>query len=82
MAEIIEARTRPDSRYVGVGDMNDPPASDWLASLVASSALQLVDGLANAKETRPPKADAPPPPADGLWTHRFKETERQQSTSS
>jgi endonuclease/exonuclease/phosphatase family metal-dependent hydrolase len=73
MAEIIEARTRPDSRYVVVGDMNDPPSSEWLAPLAASSALQLVNGLADAKETRPPKADVPPPPPDGLWTHRFEE---------
>lgn len=27
-AEIIEAQTRPDSRYVVVGDMNDPPESE------------------------------------------------------
>ena len=36
--------------------------------------LQLVDGLNQPQETRLPKADVPPLPASGAWTHRFKET--------
>jgi hypothetical protein len=51
--------------------MNDPPDSPFLAPLVASQALRLVDGLANPAETRPAPADTPPP-ATVAWTHRFK----------
>jgi endonuclease/exonuclease/phosphatase family metal-dependent hydrolase len=70
-ARIIEAQTRPNSSYVVVGDMNDPPDSPFLAPLVASQALRLVDGLANPTETRPAPADTPRP-ATVAWTHRFK----------
>jgi len=70
-ARIIEAQTRPNSSYVVAGDMNDPPDSPFLAPLVASQALRLVDGLANPTETRPAPADTPPP-ATVAWTHRFK----------
>jgi endonuclease/exonuclease/phosphatase family metal-dependent hydrolase len=72
ISEIVEARTRPDSRYVIVGDFNDAPDSDPLKPLVGSS-LGLVDGLADPTETRPAKADAPPP-VSKAWTHRFKES--------
>ena len=37
------------------------------------SGLELVDGLADPQETRPAKADTPPP-ASKAWTHRFKES--------
>jgi endonuclease/exonuclease/phosphatase family metal-dependent hydrolase len=70
---IVAARTRPDSRYVVVGDLNDTPDAPTLAAIAASERLQLVNGLTQPEETRPPKADAPPPPASGAWTHRFKE---------
>jgi endonuclease/exonuclease/phosphatase family metal-dependent hydrolase len=72
MRDIISARTRPDSPFVITGDMNDPPDSEWLAPLVASDDLSLTNALQGARETRPPKPDTPPAPADGLWTHRFK----------
>jgi len=70
-AKIIEAQIRPNSSYVVVCDMNDPPSSQFLAPLVASPALRLVNGLANPAETRSAPADTPPPPAVA-WTHRFK----------
>jgi exonuclease III len=35
-------------------------------------ALNLMNALQNPKETRPAKADVPPP-ASTSWTHRFKE---------
>ena len=50
---------------------NDPPNSQFLAPLVASPALRLVDGLTNPTETRPAPSDTPPPPVTA-WTHRFK----------
>ena len=60
---------RPDSSYLVVGDMNDPPTSASLAPMAAG----LVNGLSNPVETRPPKPDTPPPPSTA-WTHRFKES--------
>jgi endonuclease/exonuclease/phosphatase family metal-dependent hydrolase len=70
---LVAARTRPDSRYLVLGDMNDSPDAAPLAAITSSAQLGLVNGLAQPTETRPPKADHPPPPASGAWTHRFKE---------
>jgi exonuclease III len=72
LAQIVAARTRPDSRYVVVGDMNDPPTSEWLAPFTDSPDLGLVNGLTDPVETRPAKPDTPPPPGPA-WTHRFKQ---------
>ena len=71
VGRIVKARTRPDSRYVIVGDMNDPPTSEFLRGFNQEPELRLVDGLANPQETRPPKADNPMP-ASSAWTHRYK----------
>lgn len=70
-ATIIAARTRPDSRYVVVGDMNDPPESPALAPLVGDPRLGLVNALQNPIETPHPlkRSSLPPSPT---WTHRFK----------
>jgi endonuclease/exonuclease/phosphatase family metal-dependent hydrolase len=69
-AEIIVAETRPNSRFLVVGDMNDPPDSPFLEPLATSQGLNLVFGLAQPQETRPGPGDPPPPtPA---WTERFK----------
>jgi endonuclease/exonuclease/phosphatase family metal-dependent hydrolase len=58
-AAIIASEMRPNSRYLVVGDMNDPPDSEFMAPLTASPELKLVSGLADAKETRPgPKEPA------------------------
>jgi endonuclease/exonuclease/phosphatase family metal-dependent hydrolase len=69
-AKIIAAVMRPNSHYVVVGDMNDPPDSEFLAPLTQSPELDLVSGLTNAKETRP--SPGTPPPPTKLWTERFK----------
>jgi endonuclease/exonuclease/phosphatase family metal-dependent hydrolase len=69
-AAIIAAQMRPNSRYVVVGDMNDPPDSDFLAPLTASSELNLTSGLANPTETHP--APGSPPPETAAWTERYK----------
>jgi endonuclease/exonuclease/phosphatase family metal-dependent hydrolase len=72
VAEIVERRMRPDSRFVVLGDMNDVPEADTLAPLATSQALNLTNALEDPMETRPAKADVPPP-ASKAWTHRFKE---------
>lgn|SRR5574341_978442 len=70
---IVAARTRPDGRYLVLGDMNDTPDSPFLASIAASPKLGLVQALTHPQETRPPKPDVPPAPTSGAWTHRFKQ---------
>src|SRR4029453_9519919 len=42
---IVPARTRPDSRYVVVGDLNDTPEAPTLAAIAASERLGLGSGL-------------------------------------
>ncbi|MEW6058900.1 MAG: endonuclease/exonuclease/phosphatase family protein [Actinomycetota bacterium] len=69
VAYIVSKEMRPDSSFLVVGDMNDPPTSPYLAPMTAG----LVDGLASPQETHPPKPDDPPPPSVA-WTHRFKES--------
>ena len=71
VATIVAARTRPNSRYVVTGDMNDGATA---ATLAAFRDAGWVNGLAAPKETRPAKrerlaADNPPHTA---WTHRYK----------
>lgn len=72
IAQIVQTRRRPEHPYLIVGDMNDPPTSEWLAPLTASPELGLVDALSDPRETRPPKLDTPMP-STAAWTHRFKE---------
>jgi endonuclease/exonuclease/phosphatase family metal-dependent hydrolase len=70
-ARIVEARMRPNDKYIILGDMNDGPDSEQLAALVDSPVLTLTNALANPTETRPAKKDNPPP-STKAWTHRFK----------
>ncbi|MGH6906085.1 MAG: endonuclease/exonuclease/phosphatase family protein, partial [Geminicoccaceae bacterium] len=70
VARIVAARTRPNSRYAVLGDLNDPPGTQALAPFGASG-LRLHNALADPEETRPAKADTPAP-ASKAWTHRFK----------
>ena len=70
---IVAARTRPDSRFLVLGDLNDTPdAPPWPPSPPPSSL-----GWSTASPSRPrparPRPTFPPPPASGAWTHRFKE---------
>ena len=69
--DIVLTQTRPNSRFILLGDMNDPPESEILEPFAASPELGLVDALTDPTETRPAKADNPPP-AGPAWTHRFK----------
>lgn len=71
-AAIIAAQMRPNSRFVVVGDMNDPPDSPFLEPLAAAPKLNLAFGLSQPQETRPGPGDPPPP--SRAWTERFKPT--------
>jgi hypothetical protein len=71
-ATIIAAQTRPDSSFIVVGDMNDPPDSAFLSPLVSAAKFKLTSGLSNAQETRP--GPGSPPPPTSAWTERFKQT--------
>ncbi len=68
---IIEDETRPNSKYVVLGDMNDDPESEFLAPLVQSK-LKLVDALVNVEETRDAKEEAVGPQPGPRWTSRYK----------
>ena len=76
IAKIVVARTRPNSSFIVLGDMNDPPDSGPLEPLVTSSELNLTNALSNPVETNPPKVERPPSvtPNFSAWTHRFKES--------
>lgn len=69
-ATIIASQMRPNSRFVVVGDMNDPPDSPFLKPLASATTLNLVDGLSNPTETHPAPVNPLPPTA--AWTERFK----------
>lgn len=71
VASIVAARTRPNSRFVITGDMNDDVGSE---SLAAFRQAGWVDGLAAPTETRPAKREqiATHNPSHNAWTHRFK----------
>ncbi|MEL6983871.1 MAG: endonuclease/exonuclease/phosphatase family protein [Actinomycetota bacterium] len=69
--EIIESETRPNSRYVLLGDMNDDPDSDFLAP-VLDSPLGLVDALTEVTETRESKHENLGPQPGPRWTSRYK----------
>ncbi|MGA9535090.1 MAG: endonuclease/exonuclease/phosphatase family protein [Desulfobacterales bacterium] len=71
MAEIVLKRTRPNSRFAILGDMNDAPDSSYLAPLTSSAGLDLTNALTDPKETRPTKESKYPAPGPA-WTHRYK----------
>ena len=55
MAEIVLKRTRPNSRFIILGDMNDAPDSPYLAPLTGSTGLDLTNVLSDPDEIRPTK---------------------------
>lgn len=71
-AEIIADETRPNSKYVFLGDMNDDPDSPHMAPLVAAPELGLVDALLGVAETRPSKAESVGAQPGPRWTSRHK----------
>lgn len=74
IARLIGRTERRGSRFVLLGDMNDPPDSEFLEPMLTVDGDPLTDALAEAMETRPPKPESagqgegPPTPQ---WTHRF-----------
>ena len=74
ISRIIGDRERADARFVLLGDMNDPPDSEFLEPMLTIDGRPLVNALENAAETRPPKPETPgqgPGPSSPIWTHRF-----------
>lgn len=72
MAQIIARETRPNSRYVVVGDMNDDPDSVFMSPFVDSD-LDVSDGLVGVTETRASKPETIGPQPDARWTSRYKQ---------
>ena len=75
IAQIVKKQTRPTSRFIILGDMNDPPDSPHLVPFTTDAELNLTNALAQARETRPPRvpSNIPAPPHTN-WTHRYKKT--------
>lgn len=74
IAKIISKQERRGSKFILTGDMNDPPDSQFLAPMLTIDGDNLVNGLDNAAETRPPKPETAgqgPGPQTATWTHRF-----------
>ncbi len=74
IARLIGGRERSDARYVLLGDMNDPPDSEFLEPMLTIDNRPLTNALENATETRPPKPETDgqgPGPSSPVWTHRF-----------
>jgi endonuclease/exonuclease/phosphatase family metal-dependent hydrolase len=75
IAQIVRKQTRPTSRFIILGDMNDPPDSPHLIPFTADAELNLTNALANTRETSPPTVPSNiPAPPHVNWTHRYKET--------
>ena len=71
---IISARERANARFILLGDMNDPPDSEFLEPMLTIDGRKFYNGLKEAKETRPPKKETPGQgdgPSSPIWTHRF-----------
>lgn len=71
MSAIVLKRTRPNSRFAIIGDMNDAPNSSYLAPFTSDTGLDLTNALSDPEETRPTKESQYPPPGPA-WTHRYK----------
>ena len=74
IARIITKMERPNSSFALVGDMNDPPDSEFLEPMFTVDNQSIVNALANPVETRPPKPETRgqgPGPQTPAWTHRF-----------
>lgn len=71
--QIIESETRPNSRYVLLGDMNDDPDSEFLEPMVGPG-TGLVDALTEVSETREAKEESLGPQPGPRWTSRHKES--------
>ena len=72
---IVASRQNKNSKYVIVGDMNDPPYVDPLKAILTIDGNQMVNALTNPAETRPAKPETTGPgPQTAAWTYRHKES--------
>lgn len=71
--KIVKQRTRPNSSFIILGDMNDPPNSDYLKSFVEDKSLKLTNALKNPQETSLTKRNKKLP-KETAWTYRYKES--------
>lgn len=72
IARVITRMERRNSAFVLVGDMNDPPDSEFLAPMLTVDGDPLFNALENPAETRASKAETQGPgPQTKAWTHRF-----------
>ncbi len=73
-ARIISQRERQGASFVLLGDMNDPPTSEFLEPMLTVDGDALTNALAQAEETREAKPETPGQgdgPQTKQWTHRF-----------
>lgn len=72
VARVVEAQTRPNSRYIVLGDMNDVPEAAALAAF-RDSGLGLTDALEQVVESQPPPRATNPEdvPPSVRWTSRL-----------
>ena len=81
LATMVARRQRPDSRFVVLGDMNDPPDSEFLQPMPAK--LTFVDGLVDAVEDRQPPVEVPMAPrSPGPTASRRRGSRRSTSCST
>jgi hypothetical protein len=73
ISRIAGTRMQAGSRYIILGDMNDPPDAAPLADMRTVAGQEMLNALTNPQETRPAKNEANGnTPATAAWTHRFK----------
>jgi endonuclease/exonuclease/phosphatase family metal-dependent hydrolase len=73
IARIVEARTRPGTRFIVLGDMNDSPESAALAPMTTASQLGLVNAITAPLEGEPAKDEKPgEEPQSTAWSYRHK----------
>ncbi len=71
IGRIIEDQTRPDSKYILVGDMNDSPDSPFVKGFSDYKGINLHNALENMQETGKMNKTKYPP-GDIFWTHRYR----------
>lgn len=74
ISRIMSAQERSDAKFVLVGDMNDPPDSEFLAPMLTVDGRPLTNTMAHPVQTRDSKPESPgqgPGPQNNAWTHRF-----------
>jgi endonuclease/exonuclease/phosphatase family metal-dependent hydrolase len=74
ISRIISDAERPNSSFILLGDMNDPPESEYLQPMYEADGRALFNALLAPVETREAKAETAgqgPGPQSAAWTHRY-----------